>query len=356
MLTISIIVPVYQVEPYVVRCLKSVMEQACDEADIECIVVDDCGSDGSMELVRQLLAAYDGPVRFVPVAHEKNRGLSAARNTGVAKATGEYVMFVDSDDYLLAGSISYFARQQAQHPEADLLAGNVKNMKNGALLMPGLTEPELLADRNVFFQRMLRHQIYLYAWNKLIRRSLLDGDNGVRFIEGILYEDQSWSFELFTRLSTVLLLPRTTYVYDYNQQSIVNTTFSEGKASLVLKSYTVSTCYMLDNPPDGRAFRINIAADYLLFMAGFLMNGVDVCSQQSVTARAAQDFHAVKLRLLRRSLRYGRLLVAVFLLLLFRPLSYVQKWRTFRHHYHELEAGVNRLAHLADILHRRHRL
>jgi glycosyltransferase involved in cell wall biosynthesis len=68
------------------------------EGDIECIVVDDCGTDGSMGIVNKLILEYNGPIMFKILHHTHNRGLSAARNTGISNASGDYLLFLDSDD------------------------------------------------------------------------------------------------------------------------------------------------------------------------------------------------------------------------------------------------------------------
>ena len=109
---VSIIIPIYNVAPYVEQCLQSVMHQTMT-AGVECILVDDCGQDNSMELVEQMLAregysvCSDGtlisnhsPLTFQILHHEHNRGLSAARNTGIEAARGEYLYFLDSDDWI----------------------------------------------------------------------------------------------------------------------------------------------------------------------------------------------------------------------------------------------------------------
>lgn len=355
MVSVSIIIPIYNVEQYVRRCLESVMAQGRVGTDIECLIVDDCSPDCSMSIVRQMVDDYQGPIRFKIVRHEVNRGLSVARNTGIHHATGDFVFFVDSDDYLMPDCISYFLENLRQYPDVDIVMGNVKNCKGGDLLIHHIQEPWLIDDPDVFFLRMLRHQIYLYAWNKLIRRSVLTG-NDVFFIDGILYEDQSWSYHLFSHISSVLLLPKVTYVYEYNQTSIVNTTFSLGKADKVLWSYTLSTRNMLDNPPDPKRYSRNMTVDYLLFMANFLMNGVDVLSQNQVSLDVAKDFRSVRINMVTRALRYGRLLLVCFFLLLFPPLSYLQKCRLFRRHYFDIEVFINRLCHLTDFMHSKYRL
>ena len=82
MTSISIIIPIYNVEPYIASCLHSVMAQTYT-GSIECILVDDCGQDDSIGVAKKVIANYQGPIRFHILHHEHNRGLSAARNTGM---------------------------------------------------------------------------------------------------------------------------------------------------------------------------------------------------------------------------------------------------------------------------------
>ena len=355
MISISVIIPIYNVEQYVQRCMQSLLTQTISDVEIECIVVDDCGQDGSMGVVRQMITDYHGSIHFEIVCHNQNRGLSAARNTGLFHASGDYVFFMDSDDYLMPDSFQYFLENLKQYPDVDIIMGNVKSCKGGDLLIHHIQEPWLIDDCNVFFRRMLHHQIYLYAWNKLIRRVVLI-DYNILFEEGILFEDQCWSYELFSHLSSILLLPQVTYVYENNPSSIVNTAFSSERGELVLRSYTISINKMLDNPPDPKRYRLNMTVDYLLFMMNFLMNGVDVHSRCPVSAETSKVFRKTKQRILYRSMRYGRILLLCFFLLLFRPLNYLQKARVFRHHYYDIESMVNKVCHLSDFLHRKNKI
>lgn len=355
MISISIIIPVYNVEQYVQRCLKSVIAQDSAPVEMECLVVDDCGQDRSMEIVCQVIAEYQGPIRFEILRHEANRGLSAARNTGLRQAKGDYVMFIDSDDYLLPESIDYFVDNLSKNPAVDMLMGNVNNCKGGNLLIHRIREPWLIDDCNLLFQRMLRHQIYSYAWNKLIRRNILI-DNDIAFIDGILFEDLLWSYQLFSYLQSVLLLPKVTYIYEYNQSSIVNTAYTPRKADMVVKSYVIIVNTGLDNPPSLERYRQNMTVDYLLFFMTYLMNCVDYLSKCQISSDNVRKFRSVKLRFLCRSMSYGRILLSCFCLLLFPPLSYLQKWYFFRHHYYDLEAIVNRICHLTDFMHRKRRI
>lgn len=355
MVSISVIIPVYDVEPYVRRCLESVMAQSEVEARLECLVVDDCGHDGSMAIVRETLAGYHGPVAFRVLRHGQNRGLSAARNTGLDAATGDYVLFVDSDDYLLPGSVQCFLDGLAAYPRVDVLMANVEMKRNNSLLLGDLRSPVYLANAGAVYQRFLRHQLNAYAWAKLIRRDFLVA-NSIRFEEGLLYEDNLWAYRLFACLSSVVLLPGVVYSYEYNPGYIVGTTYLPGKADSVVRSYTITASKMLDTPPDGRKYQVNVAVDYLLFIQNILMAGTDVCMQCQVAALTARDFRAVRLRLLRRSLHYGRVVTSCFALLLFRPLNYLQRMKLVRHHYFKLEQLVGRVAHATDFLHRSTRM
>lgn len=94
---LSIVIPVFNVAPYIADCLRSVMRQTYT-GSMECLIVDDCGTDDSIAIAKQMIADYKGPIRFQILHHEWNRGLSAARNTGTEAATGEYLYYLDSDD------------------------------------------------------------------------------------------------------------------------------------------------------------------------------------------------------------------------------------------------------------------
>lgn len=355
MVSISFIIPVYNVEKFVQRCLESIMAQEGAEADMECLIIDDCGSDNSMQIVHKMIVNYQGAIRFDIIQHDVNCGLSAARNTGIKKAQGDYVFFVDSDDYLKQDSISYFLKNLKIYPHVDMVIGNAKDCKDNSFLIHHIKDSLIINDCNVSFQRMLRHQIYLYAWNKLIRRDLLIKYH-IYFEEGILYEDQCWSYELFSHISSVLLLPKVTYVYENNPLSIVNTSFTPERSDLVLKSFAFSTSKILDIPPASGKYKTNMAVDYLLFMMYYMMKGVDVLLHCSVSETTACYFKNVRKSLFSRSVKYGRLMISCFFLLLFPPFCYVQRLRLFRIHYFDLEQAVNRLCHLADFLHSKNRI
>ena len=112
---ISVIIPIYNVEKYVEECLESVLSSKLD--DIEIICVDDASNDGSLYKIEQL-SAKDSRIKII--RHEKNMGLSEARNTGLKYATGKYVLFVDSDDFISSDALSILFRE-AENKKVDIV-------------------------------------------------------------------------------------------------------------------------------------------------------------------------------------------------------------------------------------------
>ena len=119
---ISIVIPVYHVEAYIVRCLQSVATQTF--RDIECLIVDDGGQDDSARLAHDFIQSYQGDISFQLLHHEKNSGLSAARNSGIRAASGDYIYFLDSDDAISANCIEVLAALAQKYPTACFIQGN----------------------------------------------------------------------------------------------------------------------------------------------------------------------------------------------------------------------------------------
>ena len=136
MINISIIVPVYNVELSISKCIESIIGQECEGINIECILVDDCSPDNSINIIKSMLSNYDGEINFCLLRHQTNKGLSCSRNTGFNKATGEFVMFVDSDDYLLPNSIRYFFQEMKKYQPIDIVIGNHFNEKKTSKSFP----------------------------------------------------------------------------------------------------------------------------------------------------------------------------------------------------------------------------
>lgn len=207
---LSIIIPVYKVEAYLDFCLKSIARQNVD--DCEVILVDDGSPDGSGALCDE----WARKAHLFHVVHsEKNQGLSAARNKGLDLACGDFVTFVDSDDYLSPGTLGSNLKLLESMPEADVLEYPVcvdHGTQQSYHYVPGKCEA-------VSFKDWVTQKGYLhsYACNKIYRRSLW---NGQRFPEGRLFEDVFTIPSVLRRARAILRSDKGLYYYCNRKDSI----------------------------------------------------------------------------------------------------------------------------------------
>lgn len=181
---LSVVIPFYRVEAYIGACL----ERAGRLEDCELLLVDDCGDDGSAEIARAFCAAHDN-ARILK--REKNGGLSAARNTGLAQAKGEYVYFLDSDDLIEPEAL--FALAQAAHEQQlDVAKARFSYMddETGVRTDGPAIEKTAVVDGGALFAAQCRADLYEpMVWQCLYRRAFLE-ENGLQMAEGLLFEDE----------------------------------------------------------------------------------------------------------------------------------------------------------------------
>jgi glycosyltransferase involved in cell wall biosynthesis len=207
---ISIIVPVYHVENYITACLESVKNQDY-EGEIECILIDDCGKDKSITCIENYISsnAKKGLV-FKILHHEKNRGLSAARNTGMDAATGDYLYFLDSDDTIEPNAIRLLTAP-LKKKKYDFVTANYQ-FTGTDVKAPVMTinEGEYLGNEPIV--NTYHTQWFAMAWNKLVSKDFLKS-NSLYFKEGLIREDELWSFKLACTATSMYVIHATTYNY-----------------------------------------------------------------------------------------------------------------------------------------------
>lgn len=221
MIKVSIIVPVYNVSPYICDCLMSVMSQTYTGC-MECLIIDDCGTDDSIAISERMIADYTGSIQFRILRHKQNRGLSAARNTGTLQATGNYVFYLDSDDTISHDCIEKLISPILRDDSIEMVQGNVKRHKSireslrqfGKKYVPIATTNEEV--RKTYFHLK---QMNVTVWNKLIRRDFLI-NNDIFCMEGVLFEDYLWTFIFLKYLHKVAFVSDITYYYRIRPNSI----------------------------------------------------------------------------------------------------------------------------------------
>lgn len=207
---VSVIVPVYNVKPYLNACLDSLAAQTMRR--IEIILIDDGSDDGS----GSVCDTYAGRDERFRVIHQKNGGLSDARNRGILAAAGEYLMFVDSDDWV-EKDFCRIPYRMAVDTHADIVSFGYRRIRRGGISVfkdEKMPEGMITRDEGV---RMLGNSISCTIWNKLFHRSLFQE---VRFPKGFVYEDIAVVFTLFHNAEAICCTNLALYNYRFRKDSI----------------------------------------------------------------------------------------------------------------------------------------
>ena len=333
---ISIIVPVYKVEKYITRCIKSIMNQSCDTIQIECIIVDDCSPDMSMDIVREIVNDYRGGILFKLICHQKNQGLSAARNTGINNACGNNVMFLDSDDYLTNGAIKKLHDMSLLFPEAELIKGNYYSVKAGKPYPMPISGFSNIDDGLVLRSMFLNYNFNCTAWNQLINLQFLKKKK-LYFDEGLLFEDTIWSYRLFKYINSAVLMSDVTYVYeDANPLSIMNTTNQKVDRSVLSIIYICNN--ILDDIYPG------LFVDCLLYVYTFVIKALRLNNRCFASEDVEKQLTVLRKRLFMSALKSKIIPLVFYFLLMFRPFYNLYNISWFRKHNDFFDYKIRRMA------------
>ncbi len=215
---VSICVPIYNVENYIERCAVSLLGQTYGK--IEYVFVNDCSPDKSVEVLRKVMEDYPEKKDYVKIInHEKNRGLAAARNTAVNHSEGDFILHVDSDDYLGIDAVEKLVNKQ-QETEADIVTGQAVQIEKGKLSV--MQRPQFLC-KDDFVKDMIMPSISHTIWGRLIRKSLYT-DYGIEAKEGVnIGEDLQAMSKLAYFAQKVETIWDVVYYYDCtNELSYMN--------------------------------------------------------------------------------------------------------------------------------------
>lgn len=208
---VSIIVPVYNVETYVEACLDSIMKQSYE--NLEIILVDDGSTDQSHAICQRYLYR-DHRIHLVEQA---NQGVSQARNVGLEQAHGEWLMFVDSDDYLALDMVeTLLAYAQTKH--LDMVQGeHCKVYRNHTFLLPHVHKTQSLRSHEAVIKLAHKKLFQNYVWGKLYRRSLFQT---IRFPIGYHFEDAYVMVQLMLEAKNIGYIAKVGYHYRLRKGSI----------------------------------------------------------------------------------------------------------------------------------------
>lgn len=230
---ISVIIPIYNVEKYLPRCLDSVLAQSFKDLQIICV------NDGSKDDSLNILNDYAQKDDRILIISQENKGLSGARNTGLDAAKGKYIFFLDADDYLHPQALETFYNIALKTDSPIVISNTFARHGKDKISMAKFD------INNINYSICSNPLIDLYAhrfvsaivWNKLYKKEVIQN---FRFIEGIYYEDWPFTACLFSQLDNFAICKEKLYIYNTVSSSIVRSEFSVKK----IKDYITGIRYV----------------------------------------------------------------------------------------------------------------
>ena len=236
MVKVSVIVPVYNVEEYLASCLESILNQTYRDLEILCI--NDCSTDNSRAILKEY---QQKDARMTILDNERNGGLAHTRNVGIGQATGEYILFVDSDDVIASDPVESCMNVA---PDNDMVCFDYRQVMMNhktAIRQYAYKMKDGEYSGDAYFTEAVRTESIIFsAWSKFFSCKFLT-ENQIQFYEGILYEDMLFSFQCFIKAKKIYSLNLQLYEYRIRETSIMTT----GVGGKNIESYIISICEIM---------------------------------------------------------------------------------------------------------------
>lgn len=210
---VCVIVPVYNSEEYLHTCIKSIMDQSYN--NIEILLIDGCSTDNSGKICDE----YAVSDKRVMVIHKKDNGPAEARNTGIKNSKGEFIFFLDSDDYIEIDAIKLLIDSYKEH-KADLIIGDFKKIKNGIvenrndISLSGnklLTKRDLTDYSRSYLKKPNRYLLFAFSWGRLFKSSIIKNNNIFFNVDLHTFEDVAFNFDYLNYTNEAFFLKQPIY-------------------------------------------------------------------------------------------------------------------------------------------------
>lgn len=294
---LSIIVPVYNLEKFVGRCLESILCQVNDEVEI--IIIDDGSTDNSGTIIDEYAQKHSN----IKVIHKSNEGISKTRNKGLVQAKGEYVLFVDSDDYI-AGNMVKTMLNQAINKNADIVISKAVNewpdQTKEDMFTKDFDESEVINGMEAV-KRFWAGEINGHPWNKLIRRELMINNNIVFPEDKKIYEDAPTLFKLYLKANRIAFVNKNLYYYVQHPGSVTK----KPKFSMLYDH--VDMIKAIEDSVDKRYCKKDFKKEYQYFLLKQIYYHIDILNQLYFTNKLAAEQHKKELEKYIKSIEFNNL-------------------------------------------------
>ena len=263
----SIIIPIYNGQTYLDKCIQSILDQTY--RDYEIILVD----DGSTDQSRQLAARLEESIDVLTCIHTEHRGAGVARNVGLDHAVGDYILFMDVDDYWLDQSLLETLHGRIRQHATDIYMYQMLKVTEEGEILEKYRKERFFHDQMVLgikdvYQDLVRSgQVLASCCNKCIRRELLE-QHGIRFLEDVYAEDIDWVIQLFSYGKTICLLNIDAYAY-VQHRYISRSNVKEAPNDIVKMIGSWSDRLRTKKLPHARAVAGLIAFEYGICMGNY---------------------------------------------------------------------------------------
>ena len=218
---ISINIPVFKCEKYILRCLESVKNQTYK--NLEIILVNDCTPDNSIAMINQFVQE-NSDLKIKLYEHEKNSGLSVVRNTGIKASKGDYIYFLDSDDEITPDCIELLVTTALKTTAQITIAQNrwINTFDNTTkdFGFPTTAQKKYYNDKLEIFSVYSNGEFPSSSWNKLIKKDFIT-DNEIYFVPGLFAQDELWFFHLLLKTGSLSVIDDITYLYYLHGESVI---------------------------------------------------------------------------------------------------------------------------------------
>ena len=266
---LSIIIPVYNVEKYLAKCFDSIIQQ-CTTDNIEIIIVNDGSPDNSLEIIAKYHKDY---ASLIKVVNQKNQGLSMARNNGLDIASGDYVWFVDSDDWLPENAIQNVLNYICNNSDVDVFSSYLTKYFE----IDGKYDQPICKGKLYFtgLEYLSKKEPQGAAVRFVCKREFLN-NNKLSFVKGLLHEDTIWGYMMLYKASKVMLIDKPIYVYRIRASESIMSSISIRSAISLIEGHRIVKEWMLQNVENNdRRMFTNLSFGLIKSLLDFCKNIVD---------------------------------------------------------------------------------